>query len=135
MSRSNAWVVSPNHHCRIQAARSTRSRSMICSGVALSQPTAAAKCVFESKRAVICINFAQVVTRQSAKKFYVIDKIVPLNTSDGAQLQLILSSARAAYQYCMVHPPKPSSTSPPAPPNACVRYAPTLTRLQAHLSP
>jgi hypothetical protein len=82
---------------------------MTCSGEAPSPRTAAAKCVLKSNQTGRAACFAfdpqQVATRQSAKKFYVIDKIVPLNTSDGEQLQLILANARAAYHCCMVTPP------------------------------
>ena len=44
----------------------------------------------------------KVSTRASAKKFYVIDKIVALNCSDSEQLQRILCDARAAYHSWMV---------------------------------
>jgi hypothetical protein len=43
----------------------------------------------------------QVAFRASAKKFYIVDKIIALNTTDSEQLQSILSHARAAYHCCM----------------------------------
>jgi hypothetical protein len=65
---------------------------------------------------------SQVAIRSSAKKFYIIDKIIALNTTDSEQLQSILSHARACYHSCMVLPPLPSSltssssfSSPPSP--------------------
>jgi hypothetical protein len=115
-SPASASDDSPSPLCRTAAAPLTRCRSTTCNGEVHSPHTVAAKCastrcsprcapaLFFQLRTSRIIACPQVSARQSAKKFYVIDKIIALNTSDSEQLQGILTDARESYNSFMVRP-------------------------------